>query len=327
VGYHKQPSQRRAPQQQFLRRRPAHHAQGKKWGQISADEFEEIDHMAQHSDEDQWKSDAPKGYHAPFEQKNLQLGKWGEVAEEDSVDHLKEIIMDHSDEKEYLEDGPSRAYQAVPYDVVTAQLNKWGEVAEEDTPEFLKATMATHSNTGAYQSDEPKGYKAVAPPEEADLQMTKWGEVSEEDSVDAFKEMLSENSDEDEYLADGPGRDYVAAPYDITTALLMVAEGKWGEIAEEDTPEHLKATIASHSNPGAYAKDEPHGYKAVPPPEEADVQLRKWGVPEYEGSVDWVKDKLMDHSNEEDYVNDAPKGLINFDPVNIQTKQEGPKKK
>ena len=47
-----------------------------------------------------------------------KTGKWGVVDEEDTPDYLKDVIMDHSNEEEYVTAAP-KGYAAVPYDAIT----------------------------------------------------------------------------------------------------------------------------------------------------------------------------------------------------------------
>jgi len=144
--------------------------------------------------------------------------KWGEPDYEDTVDGFKDMLGENSNEDEYLDDGPGKAYQAIPYDITTALLKieerKWGEVAEEDTPGYLKNMIAGNSNSDEYKHDEPKGYQTLAHPvEKSNLQVSpteavpgrsKWGVVEYEDTFDWVKDMISDHSNEEDYVGAAP---------------------------------------------------------------------------------------------------------------------------
>ena len=70
-----------------------------------------------------------------------------------------------------------------------------------------------------------------------------------------------ENSNEDEYLEDGPGSDYIAAPYDITTALLKVQERKWGDVSEawlQEKNDEMKDMISENSDETSWVEGSPN---------------------------------------------------------------------
>jgi hypothetical protein len=139
------------------------------------DDTEEIDHMHQHSNQKEYRSDAPKGFESAYS----QLSKWGEVDPEDHFDNIKAMVSSNSNEGEYLEAGP-KGYNAIPYDPVVRaqiaslkkkkhgvpknsanlQLNKWGVIDEEDTVDHLKGIISGNSHEGDYVNAGPKGYNA-----------------------------------------------------------------------------------------------------------------------------------------------------------------------
>ena len=95
------------------------------------------------------------------------------------------MISSNSDEKQYLKDGPSKAYITEPYDPVDLQLAKWGEVEKDLQTENVMDRMAETSNAWDYVMDGPGGaYRdAVAPESHSNLQIMRvWGEISEEDT-------------------------------------------------------------------------------------------------------------------------------------------------
>jgi hypothetical protein len=139
------------------------------------DDTEEIDHMHQHSNQKEYRSDAPKGFESAYS----QLSKWGEVDPEDHFDNIKAMVSSNSNEGEYLEAGP-KGYNVIPYDPVVRaqiaslkkkkhgvpknsanlQLNKWGVIDEEDTVDHLKGIISGNSHEGDYVNAGPKGYNA-----------------------------------------------------------------------------------------------------------------------------------------------------------------------
>mmetsp|Transcript_5574 Transcript_5574/g.9571 ORF Transcript_5574/g.9571 Transcript_5574/m.9571 type:complete len:97 (-) Transcript_5574:81-371(-) len=89
---------------------------------------------------------------------------------------------------------------------------------------------------------------------------------------------------------------------------------KWGEVAEEDTADHVNHVMSVHSNEDDYTKDAPAGY--------ADLLVSKseWPRPIYKESKEYQEESIENHSNEKDYINDTPKStVITFEPTQVQT--------
>ena len=89
----------------------------RKWGEIAFEDSPAGVHHAMHRDTDikSYQNDEPHGL--PGKLSNLMTGKWGEIAEEDTTDYLKDIISSNSHEGDYIEDGP-KGYNAIPYDKI-----------------------------------------------------------------------------------------------------------------------------------------------------------------------------------------------------------------
>ena len=163
--------------------------------------------MGIHSNEAAYRADAPKGYEAAFSA--VQLRKWGEVDPEDTFDAVKEIISAHSNEKEYLDDGPKIHREVIQYDPVVAaqkksvkEEKKWGEVAFEDSPAGVHHAMARDTDEKSYQNDEKTG--GVPFKINVMLGKDRWGEIAEEDKPKALQDMVDANSNEGDYVGDTP---------------------------------------------------------------------------------------------------------------------------
>ena len=164
--------------------------------------------LTEHTDEEDYKADGPgQAYTAvPYDVSNLQWevrSTYGAREYEDTFDAMKDIIHEHSDETEYIEDGPGRAYTAVPYDVNNLQWevrSTMGVIDPTETPDGIAKTMHSNSHPPGYVSDSPKGYEAV----EVQLKKSTLGEADEEDDVDNMKARHMAHSDSDQYVADAP---------------------------------------------------------------------------------------------------------------------------